>query len=744
MKRHLENIWFSFPIQLLVAHVKYQLLLTMIWVLLGSFITGTTATMYGAKYLFWTPEYLGEVNFWSFFFLGVGLASLIMTWNMTTYLLFAHRFPFLASLSRPFTKFCINNFILPLFFIGMILFFYLRFEIKESDTDFVEVLSNVAGFLSGLSILVLALITYFVFTNKDIFAFAEYHDENSPPNRVRKLGPGRGIPVEDIRTARRSRKVLYYLTESFAPRRVRSVAHYSLKSLHRVFRQNHSNALAVQLLSLFVLVGLGLMIDRPAFRIPAGASTMLFACVVMTIVGAISYWFSRWSFPVFVAIFMLFNFMTKQGWLTHENKAYGLDYAKELQPTYDYAQMEAAFSDSIQQVDIQNTLRTLNNWKQHTGQARPKMVMIGVSGGGLKAATWTMQVLRMTDSLTQGQLMPQTALMSGASGGMMGMAYFRELYLRVQEGEQIDLYDATHIDDVSKDLLNSISFTILTNDLFIPKGEFLVKDQTFTKDRGYIFEEQFSENTYGRMDKIIGDYRLPEEQGRIPTMVITPYILNDARRLIIAAQPMSYLTAPTSDENDVDIDAIDLQRFFHQQHPDSLRFLTALRMNATYPYVLPSVTLPTSPDVEVMDAGFRDNFGIETSARFVRVFQDWIKENTSGVVLVSVRVIPRQSRIIEEPEQDGILKSILDPLGIAGKIIQLQDYEHDMYISFMESILGEQNLSIIPFVYEPAELNEEASMSLHLTPKEKEDIMKAFYLSRNQRSMFRLRTLLEE
>ncbi len=744
MKRHIQNIWFSFPIQLLVAHVKYHLLLTAIWVLLGSFITDTTATMYGAKYLFWTPEYLGEVNFWSFFFLGVGLAGLIMTWNMTTYLISAHRFPFLASLSRPFTKFCINNFIIPFFFIGMIVFYYVRFEVIEGETDFVEVLSNVAGFLSGLVILVLALITYFAFTNKDILAFAEYRDEFSPPNRIRTLGPGRGIPLEDIRAAKKGRKVWYYLTESLAPRRVRSVAHYSLKSLQRVFKQNHSNALAVQLLSLFILVGLGLMIDRPAFRIPAGASTMLFACVIVTIIGAIIYWFNRWSFPVFIAIFMGFNFMTKQGWLNHENKAYGLDYTTANQPTYNYAEMEAAFSDSIQNIDIQNTLNTLNNWKQRTGEAKPKMVMIGVSGGGLKAATWAMQVLRMSDSLTQSELMAHTALMSGASGGMMGMAYFRELYLRQQEGEAVGLYDKVHVADVSKDLLNSISFTILTNDLFIPKGEFLVKDEKFTKDRGYIFESQFSENTHGRLEKVLGDYRLPEQQGRIPTMVITPYILNDARRLIISAQPMSYLTAPASADNDVDIDAIDFQRFFHRQQPDSLRFLTALRMNATYPYILPSVTLPTSPDIEVMDAGFRDNFGTETAARFVRVFQDWIKKNTSGVILLNIRVIPRESRKIEETDQDGILKSLLDPLGIAGKLIQLQDYEHDMYISFMEALLGEEQLSVIPFIYEPSKLNEEASMSFHLTPKEKNDIMEAFYLPQNQVSMQQLKLLIDK
>lgn len=111
-----KNIIFSFPIQLVLLHIKNHVLLTSIWVLLGALISGTLASMFGIKYLFWSPEYLGEVNFWSFFFLGLCFASFSMTWNLTTYMLSAHHFPFLASLKRPFTKFSINNFIIPTFF----------------------------------------------------------------------------------------------------------------------------------------------------------------------------------------------------------------------------------------------------------------------------------------------------------------------------------------------------------------------------------------------------------------------------------------------------------------------------------------------------------------------------------------------------------------------------------------------------------------------------------------------------
>ncbi|MEN0048197.1 MAG: patatin-like phospholipase family protein [Bacteroidota bacterium] len=740
MSRALTNIWYSFPVQLLLVHLKYHVILSAIWLFIGSLMTGTFANLYGFKYLFWSPEYLGKVDFWSFFFLGVGFASFAMTWNLTTYLLAAHRFPFLACLARPFTKYSINNFILPLFFILLILFLHIRFEIQEERFSYETTIYNCLGFSFGLITLVLLLIAYFIYTNKNIFAFTK-DDPSMPPNLIRSIGPGRGIRVEDIKHERRTRRVDYYLTESFVPRRVRSVAHYSLRTLQRVFKQNHANALAVQMTSLFVLIALGLLIDRPSFQIPAGASLFLLFSMIVTIAGAIIYWFHQWSLTVFVGLFICINMLTKQGFFNHENKAYGLDYKQE-EPTYDYLSLQNAFADSIKQKDIENTIQILENWKRKTGQTRPKMLMLAVSGGGLKATTWTMQVLRTADSLSNGKLMQHTALMSGASGGMMGMAFYRELYWRQQRGKATNPYNEAYIKDVSKDLLNPVAFTIVANDIFMPKGTFKVGGKRYTKDRGYIFERQFNANTHHYLEKTLGDYQQAEFNAEIPMMVLTPYIVNDARRLIISPQPMSYLTAPISPKQDVDIDAVDFQNFFKDQHPDSLRFLSALRMNATYPYILPNVTLPTRPDIEVMDAGYRDNFGLETSARFISVFQDWIHEHTSGVVILSVRVIDRKSQKIEASDQDGILKSILDPLGIAGKIIQLQDYEHDMHISFLHQLLGKDRFEVLQFIYEPTTRNEEASMTFHLTPREREDILSAVDSERNKQNFRRVLELL--
>ena len=161
-------------------------------------------------------------------------------------------------------------------------------------------------------------------------------------------------------------------------------------------------------------------------------------------------------------------------------------------------------------------------------------------------------------------------------------------------------------------------------------------------------------------------------------MFVTPSIVNDGRRLIISPQGVSYMTiAPIGVERPeaVEIDAVDFGRTFEKQGAENLLFTTALRMNATYPYVLPNVYLPSQPSIEVMDAGFRDNYGINSATRFIHVFKDWILENTSGVVLLQVSAQVKVEEI--EPNDDqGAIEAMLNPLGIAGQILGLQDYEH--------------------------------------------------------------------
>ncbi len=760
MRKKLTDVLYSFPFQLLVLHLRSNLLMLGIWTLLALLLTGSLAQKFGIRYLFLSPEYLGKVGFWSFFLVGVGFGALVMSWNLTTYLLSAYRFSFLASLTRPFTKFAFNNILIPGAFAIVFLFSQIKFSVYFELRATGEVVLNSLGFLGGFAALVGAIALYFQFTNKDIFSLLKGGDPSSLEGNMAPGQADRPI-IQDIKHNRNQWRVDTYLNEKFRPRIVRSVAHYPASLLLGVFRQNHLNALAVQLCTLVILVLLGALMDKPACRIPAGASIFLLASMVTAIAGAISYWFNRWRITALLVLFFLINQLTRYDLFQHKNKAYGLDYqctpADYSSETFDLIcnkkNVEADKTATI--AILENWWKKVNNWQSavgspsslipHPSSLKPKMVFFCVSGGGLKAAAWAMQVLQHADSITAGQFFEHTVLLSGASGGIMGASYYRELALRKKQGEPLNLADPVHTHDVSKDILNSIAFTIVTNDLLLPWASFEEGGHRYKKDRGYIFEKTLHENTQHRLEKTIADYAAPEQAAQIPLLFITPSIVNDGRRMVISPQAVSYMMVePVGVEvpNSVQVDAVDFGRFFEKQGARNLRFSTALRMNATYPYILPDVYLPSEPSVEVLDAGFRDNFGVKSSSRFIHVFKDWIQENTSGVVLVMVRAFDRE-RKIEAGGQQGVFETMLNPLGIAFKIMSLQDYEHDSNLGFIYDILGQENFEIIRFTYQPGEHLKDSPISFHLTERERVDILQAINSDANRRSLERVREVLE-
>ena len=747
MKQKITDILYSFPFQLLVLHLRSNLFVTFVWVVLFLIITGTVGEKFGIQYLFLAPEYLGRVGFGSFFILGLAFGGFVMTWNIITYLLDAYHFPFLASLSRPFRKYCINNAVLPLAFVLTLLGYHLAYETYYEYVSIGRALWECLAFLLGTIFTVVLIVTYLYWTNKDIFSFLK-----APPQLPPDLQSGpqkRRIDVDDVFRREQDWRVDTYLTESLRPRIVRSVAHYDRKVLRQVFQQNHTNVLLLILIRIIFLVILGLFVDYAAVRIPTGASFFLLLTILISVIGALTFWFGRWRVVLAIVFLLCYNFITSHDLFNHRSQGYGMDY-ESAPAEYSVESLEAITAPEIVETDRQVTEEILETWlqkNQEQGIEKPKMVLFCVSGGGLKASLFTMKVLQEVNRATDRRFDRQTVLMSGASGGMVGSAYYRELLLRSRTGQPIDPADSIHLKRIGSDLLNSISFALVANDLFLPWVKFRVNDRSYTKDRGYMFERQLNENLAHVFDgKTIGAYRDAERRADIPLLFVTPSILNDGRRMLISPQGVSYMmAAPVSEtRNDaVEIDAVDFGRLFAEQDADALLFTSALRFNATYPYILPTVTMPSEPQIELVDAGFRDNFGLKSATRFVHVFDDWIREHTSGVVLVQVRAYERNLKITDSGGQ-GDLDRLFDPLGIAGQVITLQDYEHDTSIGFLYNLLGEDFFEIVRFTYRPEQKGEEAPISFHLTEREKRDILRSMESPQNRTGLQRLRQLLGE
>ncbi|HND16267.1 MAG TPA: hypothetical protein PLQ17_05235 [Saprospiraceae bacterium] len=735
MKDKIRDFWYSFPVQLTILHFRNNLSLLLLWLLTIVFVTGYRGKLFGLQYLFTDPEYMGKVGPASFGFLGVAFGVFVMVWHMSSYLLSAFRFPFLASLARPFSKFIINNFTFPVIGFVAILSSIIYLQRFVEGKSWMEVAGYIIGWVSGVMIVIALLTLYLVATNKDYRTYTRHLKQHE--TEVFYTDP---TELAYQKYASSERRVHTYLNESLQPRLVRNVAHYPYTVLQKVYKQNHKNAIILLIIGIVVLISLGLLSDNRYFRIPAGASILLLFSVLLSIVSAISFWFRNWRLQVFVVLILLANFITKNDRLLHFNQAYGIDYQKTPLP-YDPDSCGVQYDDLKYANDKKSGFGVLEKWLDKQKSEKPYAVFLCASGGGQRAGVWAMEVLDSLNQMSTNELLDRTVMMSGASGGVLGMAFFRAIF------ENKRLLDPTYPykSDFSKDMLNSLSFTLVSNDIFPNFSRFNYSGKTYFRDRAYAFEQQFNENTSGFLHRNLASFREAESQAQIPMLFITPTIINDGRRLIISPLDVSYMTqAPYhADSTRLPKDGIEFRDYFRSMQADSLSFLSALRMNCTYPFILPNVFLPTIPAMEVMDAGFNDNFGISVAYRYIWNYKEWLKENTAGIIIIQMAANDtRTEKNIQSNK--GIIESLFSPLGFTRTIVKHQQYEQDNYIRSMMDYFGTANVHVLPFIYQPQQINERASMSFHLTQREKADLHRSLSTPENIASFRRYEQLFKD
>jgi hypothetical protein len=327
----------------------------------------------------------------------------------------------------------------------------------------------------------------------------------------------------------------------------------------------------------------------------------------------------------------------------------------------------------------------LENWRKSfgvggpsvapDGRTRPILVVVTTSGGALRAGAWTESVLGHLDGLL-GDFPHHVRLMTGASGGMLGAARFvtSEVTKRGMPGGPPGAPNAL---DVPPDYLTRIAWQIAFRDFFpnslIPRAMY---------NRGDALEDAWAEVDAG-INTTFAEIKGAEEAGRLPSIVFSPMMPEDGRRLLISNLPLADLTlnngrtlvresrdalrkdflqareanpdpgTSTADPDDYDLEypdrasvsAVEFFPLLSEESRGRLRLASAVRMSATFPYVTSSAVLPTFPPRHVVDAGYYDNFGVNLAGAWAASHSRWLSENTSGVLFVQIRAFPNEKRL---------------------------------------------------------------------------------------------------
>jgi hypothetical protein len=287
----------------------------------------------------------------------------------------------------------------------------------------------------------------------------------------------------------------------------------------------------------------------------------------------------------------------------------------------------------------------LDAWRGRTGESRPKLVILAVTGGAYRAAFWTAAVLdalqeRSRPGGTLPGLTDRIRVITGASGGMVGAAYFAAT--RTEAGAAGNVMDALAADasrrsctpapfPSSPDSLTPIVQQLVQRDIpmiFCPIAYQRV-------DRGVVLDRQWC-----ALERPVVSLRDGEAAGWRPSLIVSPMIIETGERLLISNLDLSAIAQP---ESVTRTPYLRSARQLFRMFPDAqatFRLSTAIRMNATFPYASPAVSLPTRPTLRVVDAGYYDNYGVNLAAAWAYQNRDWLRAYTSGVALIQVYAYP--------------------------------------------------------------------------------------------------------
>jgi len=717
--------------------MRYHTLSLLIWVFLLATLAGWVGKGFGGAYLFLEPEYLGEEGFWSLFLVGGALGAFLFAYMVTFFINESYRFHFIALTRRPFFTLFYNNLLLPGSFIAWYFYQFVSFHARTQGGLTWLVWEKALSLMLGV-VLVFLVFSAFFFSQRGII---EHYGRKLEEGLTQGSGKHkRRVILGRAREAWSAKPVTsHFLLFPFRIVRADAVEAATFRDIVRFLNLHHGKLLLWQILTFLLIATLGLLDDKPYFQIPAGATFLLVLSLIIMIMGGISFWFRRLGVVAMLGLILAVGLVNQLEVFRGHNQAFGMNYEVPPAP-YTMAHLDSLAGPKDYQADRAATLAALNSWKRQYHQRygwnrKPRAVFVMASGGGLRSAFWTFHTLQQLDSLTEGRLSDEIRLMTGASGGMFGQAYFRELYLRKQQGELSSLQGAHYRENISQDLLNRIFFKSYT-DLLLPRRTVSWDGHTYDRETGYAFDQQVMKNLPEFRDRRLGDYQLPEAQGLIPHLILTPTVINQARQLYISASPVSYLSQPNQITRHYRSrgSGIEFRRLFARHDADSVYWATALRMNASFPVFMPMVELPTHPRMEVMDAGAIDNYGTMTTVKYLFEFRDWFARNTEGVVFLQIRDNDRVDPIRDAPHHD-FLSRLLAPLGEGyNSMVEAKDMSGDYLLAFVDHWYQGQ-VEVIPIAYPQETSKDPASLSWHLTQREKQELLRSIYTPANQEAL---------
>jgi hypothetical protein len=462
--------------------------------------------------------------------------------------------------------------------------------------------------------------------------------------------------------------------------------------------------------------------------------TAVFLCLLLGLIATVYAFVQFHGFsptlakPVLVIVALLI-FKAFAGWpVEHEFESLKYDRLFALAEIEDNIARAKTNPEGLRMKEVLPAWREVIKGPKKSG--KPRLVVVSTSGGAIRSATWTARVFVNLDQNVPG-FHRHVRLITGASGGMLGAAYCVAEMADVEEGRAAPLRQRGDemFDQIATDSLQDmVRWYVLRDVPQIVLRPVLGRVAYFNRDRGMAMERRWRDSTNGKLGYTFGRLRLLEAEGRIPSLLFSPMIVEDGRRLLVSNLDLADLVAVQVYTGDLpaSLTAWEFSACFPHQLAD-VQLSAAARMSASFPFVSPAGQLPTNPPVRVVDAAYFDNYGVNLAVSWLWKHVDEMKD--MEVILVQIRgtleTQVRGSRSDALQMHKGLtFHGATTPLeGLATSNLTAAGYNNDLHLANLREHMQEHGipLHVITFDFPGP-----STLSWHLSVAEKEALRGGF------------------
>ncbi len=436
--------------------------------------------------------------------------------------------------------------------------------------------------------------------------------------------------------------------------------------------------------------------------------TLWLACLVL---AAITFWIDRYRIPLLAVLIL---------WAIVGSSYLGTDHF------YDTKITALSRSRSLEPASILDSAN------------RRKVILVAAAGGGIQAAAWTARVLTGLESEIPRQFSRSVALLSGVSGGAVGVYYFADSFTEGFPNAESLRRAQTQAMQSS---LEDVAWGVAAPDLLRALVPLRFSERWKLMDRGWALERSLllrSNDRYARLS----DWENDLKNGMRPAVILNATLVESGRPLLFGTTRVRGFQGAGSWYDAVDFRNLPLvSQGQTPQAPDVL-VATAARLSATFPFVSPVATSNHSGPIElsqhVADGGYYDNFGMMSLMMWLHEGLQRADHPPTDVLVLQIRSFPEAELPPREHHRSWVFQSYAPLTALMSVRTAAQRLRNEQEFNYLQCYWKELGVNIeslvVDYETDPTYDDPDPPLSWSLRSGQKHAIERAWSREANQQS----------